>query len=134
MLTLKSTNFYGIKSIQYQSGLVWNKLQKETNHEQIMYVYVYVYIWYVCICTCTCKFRYSFIQPIHNQCSYYIPLRTARTKSLVFWDSQGVCGGTICKKWVNHWQGSWDVRISLDNVFEQCKQICRFPADLVGFS
>ena len=52
MLTLKSTNFYGIKSIQYQSGLVWNKLQKETNHEQIMYVYVYVYIWYVCICTC----------------------------------------------------------------------------------
>lgn len=44
MLTLKSTNFYGIKSIQYQSGLVWNKLQKETNHEQIMYVYVYVYI------------------------------------------------------------------------------------------
>ena len=31
ILTQRSTDFYGIKSIPHESALAWNKLQKETN-------------------------------------------------------------------------------------------------------
>ena len=31
ILTQRSTDFHGIKSIQHQSALAWKKLQKETN-------------------------------------------------------------------------------------------------------
>ena len=31
ILTQRSTDFYGIKSIRHESALAWNKLQKETN-------------------------------------------------------------------------------------------------------
>ena len=88
------------------------------------------------VCVCIFTFRYSFIQPIYDQCFRYIPLRTTEEKPLVFWGSQMVwcAGGCICQKWVNHLHGSWYVGISLVDVFRQCKQICKFPVDFHGFS
>ena len=35
ILTQRSTDFYGIESIQHQSALAWNKLQKETNRNRL---------------------------------------------------------------------------------------------------
>ena len=84
----------------------------------------YVYI-------CICIFNYRFIQPIYGHCSHYIHLRKTEITPLISWDSQRLWDGSICQKWFNHWQGSWNVGVYLVDVFEQCKHNFRFPEDLV---
>ena len=98
----------------------------------MLFVYIYIYI-RTCIYI-ICTFRYSFIRPIYGQCLYYITLRTTEKTPLIFGGSQSVWGRSSCQKWVSHWQGSWDIVISLVDVVTQCKQVFRFPADLYGSS
>ena len=117
---------------------IWN-FPKSAKTPMLVICYLFIYIYIYILYNIYKLYGYVFILYVHldialsDQFMACVPV-TEETP-LVFGNSQRVLGGgSSCQKQVSHWQGLWDIGISLADIVGQSKQIFRFPADLYEFS